>query len=171
MGRSSLPAMTDPEGRQVGATFLRNNLSKRSICVDLKSDDGRALVLELAPRFDVVAENFKAGGLARLGLGYNSGVTAVHPAVIYLSVSGFGNTTDSPYKDRPAFAAIVEAMSGIYDYQAHDDRPPQASPVGLSATSPPPCSVPSASSPRSASETAPATASTSTSPCSTHWSP
>lgn len=49
MGRSSLPAMTDPEGRQVGATFLRNNLSKRSICVDLKSDDGRALVLELAP--------------------------------------------------------------------------------------------------------------------------
>lgn len=129
MGRSSLPAMTDPEGRQVGATFLRNNLSKRSICIDLKSDDGRELVLELAPRFDVVAENFKAGGLSRLGLGYDD-VAAVHPAVIYLSVSGFGNTTDSPYKDRPAFAAIVEAMSGIYDYQARDDRPPQASPVG-----------------------------------------
>ena len=47
MGRSSLPAMTDPEGRQVGATFLRNNLSKRSICVDLKSDDGRALAVAL----------------------------------------------------------------------------------------------------------------------------
>lgn len=129
MGRSSLPAMTDPDGRQVGATFLRNNLSKRSICVDLKSDEGRQLVLDLAPRFDVVAENFKAGGLARLGLGYDD-VAAVHPGVVYLSVSGFGNTTDSPYKDRPAFAAIVEAMSGIYDYQARDDRPPQASPVG-----------------------------------------
>ncbi len=129
MGRSSLPAMEDPDGRQVGATFLRNNLSKRSICVDLKSDEGRKIVLDLAPRFDVVAENFKAGGLARLGLGYDD-VAAVHPGVVYLSVSGFGNTTDSPYKDRPAFAAIVEAMSGIYDYQARDDRPPQASPVG-----------------------------------------
>ena len=96
MGRSSLPAMEDPDGRQVGATFLRNNLSKRSICVDLKSDEGRKIVLDLAPRFDVVAENFKAGGLARLGLGYDD-VAAVHPGVVYLSVSGFGNTTDSPY--------------------------------------------------------------------------
>jgi crotonobetainyl-CoA:carnitine CoA-transferase CaiB-like acyl-CoA transferase len=129
LGRSSLPAMTDPEGRQVGATFLRNNLSKRSICIDLKSDEGRRLVLDLAPRFDVVAENFKAGALARMGLGYDD-VAAVHPKVVYLSVSGFGNTTDSPYKDRPAFAAIVEAMSGIYDYAARDDRPPPASPVG-----------------------------------------
>lgn len=129
LGRSSLPAMTDPEGRLVGATFLRNNLSKRSICIDLKSDEGRRLVLDLVPRFDVVAENFKAGVLARMGLGYDD-VSAVNPAVVYLSVSGFGNTTDSPYKDRPAFAAIVEAMSGIYDYAARDDRPPQASPVG-----------------------------------------
>ncbi|UDY36523.1 CaiB/BaiF CoA transferase family protein [Dermatobacter hominis] len=129
MGRSSLPAMTDPDGRQVGATFLRNNLSKQSICIDLKSDEGRRLVLDLAPRFDVVAENFKAGALSRMGLGYED-VAAVHPEVVYLSVSGFGNTTDSPYKDRPAFAAIVEAMSGIYDYAARDDRPPPASPVG-----------------------------------------
>jgi formyl-CoA transferase len=129
MGRSSLPAMADPQGRPVGATFLRNNLSKRSICIDLKSDEGRQLVLDLAPRFDVVAENFKAGALARMGLGYEQ-VAAVHPDVVYLSVSGFGNTTDSPYKDRPAFAAIVEAMSGIYDYAARDDRPPPASPVG-----------------------------------------
>src|SRR4051812_22944359 len=45
-GRSSMPAMTDPEGRRVGATFLRNNLNKRSICVDLKDPRGRALVLD-----------------------------------------------------------------------------------------------------------------------------
>src|SRR5487761_256098 len=60
-GRGSLPAMTDPAGRQVGATFLRNNLGKRSICVNLKDPRGRDLVLRLAPRFDVVAENSKAG--------------------------------------------------------------------------------------------------------------
>src|SRR5258706_5727984 len=57
LGRGSFPAMTDPEGRSVGATFLRNNLNKRSICIDLKSSRGRDLVLQLAPHFDVVAEN------------------------------------------------------------------------------------------------------------------
>ena len=75
----------------MGATFLRNNLGKRSICVDLKYDEGRRLVLDLAPRFDVVAENSRAGAMARLGLGYDD-VRAVHPSVIYVSVSGFGST-------------------------------------------------------------------------------
>jgi crotonobetainyl-CoA:carnitine CoA-transferase CaiB-like acyl-CoA transferase len=129
LGRSSLPAMTDPDGRQVGATFLRNNLSKRSVCIDLKQPEGRQLVLDLVPHFDVVAENFKAGAVARLGLAY-SDVAAVHPGCVYVSVSGFGNTVDTPYRDRPAFASIVEAMSGIYDFMARGDQPPVANPVG-----------------------------------------
>src|SRR3954469_5674122 len=54
-GRTSLPAMVDPEGRKIGATFLRNNLNKRSVCIDLKDPRGRDLVLALAPRFDIVA--------------------------------------------------------------------------------------------------------------------
>jgi crotonobetainyl-CoA:carnitine CoA-transferase CaiB-like acyl-CoA transferase len=86
-GRASLPAMTDPEGRSVGATFLRNNLNKRSISVDVKSPEGRDLVLRLARDFDVVAENSKPGTMGRLGLGYED-VAAVHPDVIYVSVSG-----------------------------------------------------------------------------------
>src|SRR5205807_6983947 len=94
-GRASQPSMTDPEGRIVGATFLRNNLGKRSVAIDLKREEGRELFLELAPRFDVVAENFKAGTMDRLGLGYDA-VRAVHPQVIYVSVSGFGNN-GSPY--------------------------------------------------------------------------
>src|SRR5881394_1105732 len=60
-GRASQPAMLDPKGRPVGATFLRNNLGKRSVGIDLKTDAGRDLFLRLVPRFDVVAENFKAG--------------------------------------------------------------------------------------------------------------
>src|ERR1700704_4424185 len=64
--RGSLPAMTDPEGRPVGATYLRNNLGKRSLCLDLKDPRGRELVLRLAPRFDVIAENSKAGSIARV---------------------------------------------------------------------------------------------------------
>jgi crotonobetainyl-CoA:carnitine CoA-transferase CaiB-like acyl-CoA transferase len=129
MGRSSLPAMTDPDGRRVGATFLRNNLGKRSICVDLKKPEGRDLVLALAPRFDVVAENSKAGAMARLGLGY-ADVAAVHPACVYLSVSGFGNTRPTPYGDWPAFASVAEAMSGIYDMKSSESQPPMVNPVG-----------------------------------------
>src|SRR5580704_2342790 len=70
LGRTAMPAMRDPEGRQVGATFLRNNLNKKSIVIDLKSPQGRDIVLGLAPRFDVVAENFRAGAAERLGLAY-----------------------------------------------------------------------------------------------------
>jgi crotonobetainyl-CoA:carnitine CoA-transferase CaiB-like acyl-CoA transferase len=129
LGRASLPAMSDPEGRPVGATFLRNNLNKRSMCVDLKSDEGRQLVLDLAPRFDIFAENFKAGAMERMGLGYDD-IVAVHPRCIYASVSGFGNSSPSPYRDWPAFAPIVEAMSGVYEMKRIDDLPPVVSPVG-----------------------------------------
>jgi crotonobetainyl-CoA:carnitine CoA-transferase CaiB-like acyl-CoA transferase len=129
LGRGSLPAMTDPAGRRVGATFLRNNLGKRSVCVNLKDPRGRDLVLRLAPRFDVIAENSKAGSMARLGLGYDD-IAAVHPAGIYVSVSGFGNTTPTPYRNWPAFAPIVEAMSGIYEMKRIGDSPPAVAPVG-----------------------------------------
>jgi formyl-CoA transferase len=128
-GRGALPAMTDPQGRQVGATFLRNNLSKRSVGIDLKHPRGRELFVELAGRFDVVAENFKAGTMERLGLGYNT-LSAAHPRLIYVSVSGFGNTGDSPYRDWPAYAMVPEAMSGIYEYARRGDEPPRVTPVG-----------------------------------------
>lgn len=127
-GRASLPAMTDPDGRRVGATFLRNNLSKSSICVDLKSPEGRQVVLDLAPRFDVVAENFKAGTLDRLGLGWGD-ISAVAPRAVYLSVSGFGST-GSPYDRWPAYAPIAEAMSGIYEFKRQGDDPPLVAPMG-----------------------------------------
>jgi formyl-CoA transferase len=126
--RGALPAMTDPDGRRVGATFLRNNLNKRSICVDLKSDEGRALVKRLVPRFDVVAENGKAGAMDKLGLGYGD-IAAVDPKVIYLSISGFG-ATPGPYSGWPAYAPIVEAMSGIYEFKRQGDDPPTPAPVG-----------------------------------------
>jgi crotonobetainyl-CoA:carnitine CoA-transferase CaiB-like acyl-CoA transferase len=128
-GRGAMPAMEDPKGRRVGATFLRGNLNKRSICVDLKKPEGRALILDLAPKFDVVAENSKPGVMDRLGLTY-ADISKVHPRCIYASVSGFGKTLDSPYKSWLAYAPIVEAMSGIYEMKRIDDQPPMVSPVG-----------------------------------------
>jgi crotonobetainyl-CoA:carnitine CoA-transferase CaiB-like acyl-CoA transferase len=128
-GRGATPAMEDPDGRTVGATFLRNNLSKKSVGLDLKAPAGRQLFLDLVPQFDVVAENFKAGTMDRLGLGYED-VRAVHPDVIYVSVSGFGNRDDSPYREWPAYASIVEAMSGIYAWAQRPGEPPRPNPVG-----------------------------------------
>ena len=131
-GRGATPAMADPDGRAVGATFLRNNLNKRSLGIDLRSDAGRNLFLRLVPNFDVVADNFKAGTMARYGLGYPR-IEATHPAAIVVSISGFGNTGDSPYQDWPAYNSIVEAMSGIYDYKRPADGPPVVNPMGAVA--------------------------------------
>ena len=128
-GRGSSPTMIDPEGRAVGATYLRNNLDKRSIGIDLRSPEGRDLFLSLVPRFDVIAENFKAGTMDRMGLGYET-IAGVHPGAIYVSISGFGNTGGSPYREWPAYASVVEAMSGIYDWKAGPDEPPVTIPVG-----------------------------------------
>ena len=65
---------------------MRNNLDKKSICVDLKAPEGKQLILDLAPKFDIVAENFKGGALGRMGLGYDDiAVWVAHP--------GGGHTT------------------------------------------------------------------------------
>src|SRR3984957_5091190 len=127
-GRAASPAMLDPQGRKVGATYLRNNFDKRSVGIDLKSLEGRELFLALVPHFDVIAENFKPGTMDRMGLGYDV-VAARNPRAIYVSISGFGNTVETPYRDWPAYASIVEAMSGIYDYR-HPGEPPGTIPVG-----------------------------------------
>ncbi|MEM9203342.1 MAG: CaiB/BaiF CoA-transferase family protein [Actinomycetota bacterium] len=128
-GRGSMPSVEDPDGRPVGATFLRNNLGKRSITLNLKEPAGVTTFLELAAKFDIICENFKAGTADRLGIGYDA-VRAVNPAAIYLSVSGFGNDPASPHIHRAAYAAVVEGMSGIYEYKRLPDRPPIVNPVG-----------------------------------------
>ena len=132
-GRGSSPAMTDPQGRKVGATYLRNNLDKTSVGIDLKAPEGRELFLAMAPRFDVIGENFKPGTMDRMGLGYEA-IAAVHPRAIYVSISGFGNgfagLDPSPYTSWPAYASVVEAMSGIYEYKSGPANPPTTIPMG-----------------------------------------
>jgi formyl-CoA transferase len=134
LGRTARPAMADPEGRAIGATFMRNNLNKRSVVIDLKSPQGLDLVLRLAPHFDVVAENFRAGAAERLGVAY-ADIAAVHEKVVYLSISGFGRsvptgTPVSPYDGWPALASMVEAMSGAYEFKRQPGQAPVGSPMG-----------------------------------------
>lgn len=136
-GRGAKPALIDEDGRSVGATYLRNNLSKRSLGIDLKQPAGRDLFLELVPHFDVVAENFRPGAFDRLGLGYEA-LAAVAPRVVLVSVSGFGNLKPSPYATWPAYAPIPEAMAGFYEQNRRGDehlRPLVAGALGDIGTS------------------------------------
>ena len=122
-GRGSRPQIVDRDGRKVGATYLRNNLSKRSLALDLKHPEGRALIERMLPRFDVLAENFKAGALAKLGLGYEQ-LAERHPELVYVSISGFGHGADTPYADWPAYAPVAEAMAGLYEPNREPGKPP-----------------------------------------------
>ncbi|MEB4209788.1 CoA transferase [Mycobacterium sp. 94-17] len=126
-GRASVPTITGPDGRPVGATYIRNNLNKKSVGIDIKRRPD--LVHSLVAKCDVFLQNSKAGAMDRLGLGYRD-LLAVNPRLIYVSVSGFGNTTDSPYRDWPAYAGIAEAMSGVYQWARQPGQPPIINPMG-----------------------------------------
>jgi crotonobetainyl-CoA:carnitine CoA-transferase CaiB-like acyl-CoA transferase len=128
-GRASTPTVTKENGEKVGATFLRNNLGKQSVAIDFQSDRGRQLVLDLSAKVDVVCENLGPGKATRLGVDYET-MSADHPELIYLSISGFGNDGLSPYEKWPAYASVAEAMSGIYEYSRRPHQPPVIAPVG-----------------------------------------
>jgi crotonobetainyl-CoA:carnitine CoA-transferase CaiB-like acyl-CoA transferase len=113
-GRGARPALRDDDGRDVGATYLRNNLNKSSVAIDLKRPEGVALVRRLAGRFDVFAENMKPGTVDRLGLGWDA-LSTLHPRLVYVSISGFGNLGETPHAGRPAYSSVVEAMAGLYE--------------------------------------------------------
>jgi crotonobetainyl-CoA:carnitine CoA-transferase CaiB-like acyl-CoA transferase len=130
-GRSGKPTLVEADGSATGSTFVRNNLGKSSIAIELKSAAGRDLFLRLARTVDVVAENFRPGTADRLGIGHRD-VSAVHPEVIYVSVSGFGNSTEpaSPYREWAAYAPIVEGMAGLYEYSRSAESPPRPAIAG-----------------------------------------
>ncbi len=101
--------------------FLSVNRNKRSITLNLKHPAGRATLLRLASDADVFVENNRPGVMARLGLDYAT-VAKINPRIIYASVSGFGQT--GPYRERPAFDAVVQAMSGMMSITGNEGGPP-----------------------------------------------
>lgn len=103
------------------APFLAVNRNKRSIAVDLKSDRGRELFLDLVRRSDVVVENLRPGTIDDLGIGY-AVLCEANPRIILSSASGFGQT--GPYKDRAALDLIVQGMSGLMAITGEEGRPP-----------------------------------------------
>jgi formyl-CoA transferase/CoA:oxalate CoA-transferase len=103
------------------AYFLAANRNKRGISVDLKSEQGRAFVLRLADRADVVVENFRPGTADRLGLGYRD-LSAHNPRLVYASISGYGQT--GPWASRPGYDAIAQAQSGMMSITGEAGGPP-----------------------------------------------
>ncbi|WP_299608553.1 CoA transferase [uncultured Tateyamaria sp.] len=102
----------DPElnAKGMGVSFLAQNAGKKSVTVNFKNTDGKALFLRLVETADVVVENFRPGVMDRLGLGYDV-LKARKPDLIYCAISGFGQ--DGPWVDRPAYDQIVQGVSGV----------------------------------------------------------
>jgi CoA:oxalate CoA-transferase len=108
--------------------YLSVNRNKRSLAVDMKNEAGRALVRELALGCDVVVENFRPGVLKKLGLTYEE-IAAQKPGIIWCCISGFGQ--EGPYRDRPAYDMIVQAMSGGMSLTGEPDGPAVRSGIPL----------------------------------------
>ena len=133
------------ENGEDSRAFLALNRNKRSITLDLKSAEGLAQFHRLVRSADVVVENWRPGVAARLGVDYDT-LSALNPALVYASISGFGQT--GPYADRPGYDLIAQAMSGRHEHHRGAGRPPGARAASRSPTSARGCSAPSASSRR-----------------------
>jgi crotonobetainyl-CoA:carnitine CoA-transferase CaiB-like acyl-CoA transferase len=118
MGATVIKVEAPPDGdpyrgwgeERYSPTFCSVNRNKQSLLLDLRRPDGRDAFLRLAARADVVIENLRPGVVDRLGVGYEA-VRARNPRIVYCSLSGFGQ--DGPYRDRPGYDTLGQAMSGL----------------------------------------------------------
>jgi crotonobetainyl-CoA:carnitine CoA-transferase CaiB-like acyl-CoA transferase len=119
-------------GRRTRPQFASLNVGKRSVALDLRTPDGRAGYLDLVDGADAVVENFRPGTLDRLGVG-EAAVRARSPHVVYCTVTGFGTT--GPYATRPAYDAIVQAVSGLWSLLSPPSQPTAVGPAMSDALS------------------------------------
>jgi len=105
----------------LSAVFIAENVGKKSVTLNLKTEKGRALFLRLVESADAVVENFRPGTMQRLGLGYET-LQAVNPRIILCSISGYGAW--GPLKDAPAFDLTAQAMAGTMSITGEPGRPP-----------------------------------------------
>lgn len=97
------------------ALFISSNRGKRSLAIDIKSETGREVMAKLVAQADVLVQNFRPGTVERLGLGAEA-LRAKHPRLIYVSISGVGET--GPYVKKRVYDPIIQALSGFADIQA-----------------------------------------------------
>lgn len=119
------PFRTDDNERHFGGLFQSCNRNKRSISVNLKHPEGLAIIKELVKKSDALIENYRAGVLEKLGLGYET-LREINPALVYTSIRGFGDKAggESPYMQWPAFDIVAQAMGGWMGITGEDAQHP-----------------------------------------------
>jgi len=124
---------TRGEDTAESAYYLCTNRGKKSVCIDMKSAAGQETIRRLADQCDVVLENFKVGGAAKFGIDYPT-LSARNPKLVYCSITGFGQ--NGPYKDRPGYDFLVQAMGGLMSVTGQPDGAEGAGPqkVGVALT-------------------------------------
>ena len=115
------PFLETADGERVAAYYLAANRNKRAVAIDFQRPEGRELVLRLAERADVLLENYRVGTLARHGLGYDA-LARRNPRLIQVSITGFGQT--GPWRERPGYDFLIQALSGLMSITGEPDRPP-----------------------------------------------
>ena len=110
------------------AYFMSLNRGKESIALDLKNSDDRTLFEALLDESDILIENFRPGVMQKLGYGWNS-LRQRYPRLIYAAISGFGH--NGPYRDRPAYDLIAQAMGGLMSVTGYPDTPPTRAGVSI----------------------------------------
>jgi crotonobetainyl-CoA:carnitine CoA-transferase CaiB-like acyl-CoA transferase len=108
------------------AYFLSANRGKKSVTVDMADPQGQRIIRALAEKSDVLIENFKVDGLKKYGLDYVT-LSALNPRLIYCSISGFGQT--GPYRDRPGYDFMIQALGGLMSITGEPDGRPGGGPV------------------------------------------
>jgi crotonobetainyl-CoA:carnitine CoA-transferase CaiB-like acyl-CoA transferase len=123
------PFVESIDGENLSAAYYHStNRGKRSIAIDLKTEEGQAIVRRLAAQSDVLIENFKIGGLTKYGLDYDS-LKAINPKLIYCSITGFGQ--DGPYASLAGYDYIVQGMSGFMSITGETDGQPMKAGVAI----------------------------------------
>jgi len=110
-------------GNQINVSFLSLNRNKRSLAVDLKAPEGKALLLELVKDADVFLQNYRPGVAERLGVDYAT-LSAINPSLVYVSMSGYGE--DGPYRNFPGQDLLLQGMSGAMMSTGAESAPPSA---------------------------------------------
>lgn len=130
--RIEAPVEGDIAGSRHGADSQNLHRNKRSLCLNLKTEEGKAVFMDLVKNADVVMENFRVDVKYRLGVDYDS-LKKVNPSIIYGSISGFGQ--EGPYAKRPAVDQVIQGMSGLMSITGEPERGPMRAGIAVSDTS------------------------------------
>jgi crotonobetainyl-CoA:carnitine CoA-transferase CaiB-like acyl-CoA transferase len=130
--RRSIPPFAGRDGAKKAFGYMAYNRNKRSLALNVQSQDGQEVLRKLVAVSDVVVENLRPGAMDKLGLGWD-GMRTINPRLVYTMISGFGRLPGyrSDYAERPAFDIVAEAMSGVMDLIGFEDKPPTFTLYGL----------------------------------------